>query len=156
MARDALSALGYLDRATLTGWMTDDAFMFVAFKDGRLVGFRCVSRKAPPWVAEWFRLRPHQLYGVDIYTVPEQRRSGLARAIFARTSPMLHARGFTELLGVQRLDNADSIAALARSGFTRLGRLTRRRLPWGVSYSFVAAGDATPRIATTEFAPAES
>lgn len=140
---DWLAALGHVDRATLAEWMGADYFMFVAFRAGRPVGFRCVCRRAPPWVADWFRLRPDQLYGVDVFTVPEQRRSGLARAIFARTSPMLHARGFTELLGVQRLDNVDSIAALARSGFTRLGRLTRRRRLWRVTYAFVEDTAAT-------------
>jgi GNAT superfamily N-acetyltransferase len=95
---DWLAALGHHDRATVGEWLAPGYFLFVAFRDGAPVGFRCVSRHAAPWVADWFRRRPDQLYGVDIYVVPEHRRGGMARAIFARTSPLLHARGFTELL----------------------------------------------------------
>ena len=142
---DWLASLGHHDRSTFNRWLEADHFLFVAFTGGQPLGFRCVSTKPAPWLAGYFRLRPDQLYGIDIFTAPARRRAGLARAIFARTSPLLYARGFRELVGVQRLDNADSIAALARCGFVRTGCLTRHRFLWRVWFSFAPADEAPAR-----------
>ena len=54
--------------------------------------------------------------------------------------------GFTEVLGVHRTDNYDTIAATRAKGVVRLGTVTRERLLWHNRFTFEPEAAATPRI----------
>ena len=125
----------------LRAWYGADYFFFLVLKDGRPVAYRCLSRQLHPGVAGFVRLRRHQLFMVDKFTVPALRRRGLSRRLAIAMTPALVARGYREVLGVHRLDNDDTVAAVRAKGLERLGIVARFRLPWRVWFAF----DPAPR-----------
>jgi hypothetical protein len=125
----------------LRAWYGPDYFFFLALKEGRPVAYRCLSRQLHPGVAGFVRLRRHQLFMVDEFTVPALRRRGLSRRLAIAMTPALVARGYREVLGVHRLDNADTVAAVRAKGLEWLGIVARFRLPWRVWFAF----DPSPR-----------
>jgi hypothetical protein len=83
---------------------------------------------------------------VDEYTVPAYRRRGITRQMAYAMNPWIVGEGFTEVLGVHRTDNHDTIAATRAKGVVRLGTVTRTRVVWHTSFSFEP--DAPPPAGT--------
>ena len=114
--------------ATLESWLGPRFFFFLALRDGRPVSYRCLSTIVHPGVAGFVRLRPDQVFMVDEFTVPAQRRRGVTRRMAIAMAPTLTARGYRQVLGIHRVDNHDTIAAARAKGVERLGVVTRWRL----------------------------
>ena len=125
-----------MPEAVLRRWCESGYFFFVTWKGDDVVSYRCLSTYVHPGVEGFVRLGPSQLFMVDEYTVPEHRRRGITRQMAYAMSPWMKAEGFTEVLGVHRTDNHDTIAATRAKGVTRLGTITRFRLLWLTQLSF--------------------
>jgi len=85
------------------------------------------------------RLRPDQIFMVDEFTEPGFRRRGVTRQMAIAMTPLLMRRGFREVLGIHRVDNADTIAAARAKGIPRIGTITRTCLLWKSWFSYSAA-----------------
>jgi hypothetical protein len=114
-------------------------YFFLTLIDGQPVSYRCLSTLVHPGVEGFVRLRPDQIFMVDEYTVPVFRRRGITRRIAAAMAPTLVARGFREVVGIHRVDNGDTIAAVETKGIPRVGTVTRWCVPWYVWFTFEAA-----------------
>jgi hypothetical protein len=114
--------------ATLESWLGPRFFFFLALRDGRPVSYRCLSTAVHPGVAGFVRLRPDQVFMVDEFTVPAERRRGITRRMAIAMAPTLTARGYRQVLGIHRVDNHDTIAAARAKGVERLGVVTRWRV----------------------------
>ena len=98
------------------------------------------------------RLTPSQLFMVDEYTVPRYRRRGITRQMTYAMSPWMEEEGFSEVLGVHRIDNHDTIAATRAKGVARLGTITRSRLLWITRVTFAPESpEPTPEGTTASF-----
>jgi hypothetical protein len=115
---------------TLATWSREDHFFFIAVRDGVPISYRCLSTRVHLDVRDAIRLRAHQLFVVDEYTVPSHRRRGITRLLAIATNPIVMARGYREVVGVHRTDNDDTIAATRRKAIVTLGTLTCSRLGW--------------------------
>jgi len=111
--------------AILAEWCGPRYFFFLTLIDGQPVSYRCLSTLVHPGVEGFVRLRPDQIFMVDEYTVPVFRRRGITRRIAAAMAPTLVARGFREVVGIHRVDNGDTIAAVEAKGIPRVGTVTR-------------------------------
>ena len=104
---------------------------------------RCHTGACPtlihPGVEGFVRLRPDQIFMVDEFTAPPFRRRGITRRMAAAMAPALVARGFREVVGIHRVDNHDTIAAVEAKGIPRVGTVTRWCVPWHVWFTFEAA-----------------
>ncbi|MGH6690473.1 MAG: GNAT family N-acetyltransferase [Gammaproteobacteria bacterium] len=125
-----------MPEAVLRRWCEPGYFFFVTWKGDEAVSYRCLSTYVHPGVEGFVRLTPSQLFMVDEYTVPRYRRRGITRQMVYAMSPWMEAEGFTEVLGVHRTDNYDTIAASRAKGVPRLGTITRSRLLWVTRVSF--------------------
>ncbi len=138
-----------MPEAVLRRWCESGYFFFVTWKGDEVISYRCLSTYVHPGVEGFVRLGPSQLFMVDEYTVPEYRRRGITRQMAHAMSPWMEAEGFTDVLGVHRIDNYDTIAATRAKGVTRLGTITRLRLGWMTHVSFAAdSPHATPEGTT--------
>jgi GNAT superfamily N-acetyltransferase len=135
----ALARFGRQQHDTLRLWLERGYFFFVAVADGQLVGYRCLAPRPHPWVQDYFRLRPHQIYGLDLFTLPAWRGRGLTWDLMAVSNPVLLAHGYREILSIQRTDNAESIATTRARGIQRLGTLERRSFLGRATFRFVPA-----------------
>jgi hypothetical protein len=61
--------------------------------------------------------------------------------------PALERLGISEVLGIHRTDNHDTIAAARKKGIPRVGTITRYRMLWHVWFDYVDALDgAAPTL----------
>lgn len=86
------------------------AILLLALRDGRPVGYAAFRHAAGE--AELLRLAVR----------PEERRRGVARALFFEGAGRLQAGGIQVVFLEVRLDNAPAIALYESLGFTRTGR----------------------------------
>lgn len=124
--------------SVLRAWLGPDYFFFVALINDEPVSYRCLSRRIHPGVSEVIHLRPDQLFMVDEYTTPEFRRRGITRGLAAGMLPVLQELGIREVLGVHRIDNHDTIAAIRKKGIPRVGTIHRCRIFWHVWFKYEA------------------
>lgn len=110
---------------TLRAWLRPGHFFFVAARDGVPIAYRCLSTNPHRWVRDYFTLRPDQIYSLDLFTHAAWRSRGVSHDLMAGSNPILVAQGFREVVSIQRLDNAESIAMTRARGITQLGTLTR-------------------------------
>ena len=132
----ALERLGRQRPDTLRAWMRPGQFLFVAEHAGEIIGYRALAPKPHPWVAGYFRLRPDQIYGLDLFTHPAWRRRGVTYELMAYANPRLLAQGYREVISIQRVDNHESIATTRARGIARLGVLERRTFFGRVRFRF--------------------
>lgn len=125
-----------MPEAVLRRWCDPGYFFFVTWKGDEVVSYRCLSTYVHPGVDGFVRLAPHQLFMVDEFTVPAFRRRGITRQMAYAMNGWMVAQGFTEVLGVHRTDNHDTIAATRAKGVARLGTITRSRMLWISRVSF--------------------
>jgi hypothetical protein len=142
-----------MPEAVLRRWCEPGYYLFVTWKGDEVVSYRCLSTYVHPGVDGFVRLAPHQLFMVDEYTVPRYRRQGITRQMAYAMSPWVLSCGFTEVLGVHRTDNHDTIAATRAKGVTRLGTVTRWRLPWSTRFAFEPERAPAPRLEGLAGAP---
>ena len=122
--------------AVLQRWCEPGYFFFVTWQGDEVVSYRCLSTYVHPGVDGFIRLAPHQLFMVDEYTVPRFRRRGITRQMAYAMNPWVVEAGFSEVLGVHRTDNHDTISATRAKGVTRLGMITRWRFGWTTRFAF--------------------
>lgn len=125
-----------MPEAVLRRWCEPGYFFFVTWKGDEVVSYRCLSTYVHPGVDGFISLGPSQLFMVDEFTVPRYRRRGITRQMAFAMSPWVLGCGYTEVLGVHRTDNHDTIAATRAKGVTRVGTVTRWRLGTTVRFSF--------------------
>lgn len=125
-----------MPEAVLRRWCEPGYFFFVTWKGDEVISYRCLSTYVHPGVDGFVRLAPTQLFMVDEFTVPEYRRRGITRQMAYAMNPWVLAHGFSEVLGVHRTDNYDTIAATRAKGVARLGTITRARLLWHTRFAF--------------------
>lgn len=136
--------------ATYRSWLRPGYLLFLALHEGCPIAYRCLSTIPSPWVAGFFRLRPDQIYSVDVFTLPEYRRRRAAARLRIAMAPVLLGRGFREVLSIQRPDNAESNAYTDRTGIARIGVLTRTCIAGRVRFSFTPlSGPPGPRPPST-------
>ena len=127
--------------AILERWCDPDFFFFLTLVGGEPVSYRCLSTRVHPGVAGFIRLGPGQVFMVDEFTDPGFRRRGITRRMAVAMAPRLLARGVREVVGIHRVDNHDTIAAVRAKGIARVGTVTRTRLLWKVWFDW-SPGDA--------------
>jgi L-amino acid N-acyltransferase YncA len=76
-------------------------------------------------VAGFFRLRD-DLYSLGLFVHAAWRGRGLTYELMAVGNPALLARGYREIISIQRLDNRASITMTDARGIARVGTLERR------------------------------
>jgi hypothetical protein len=104
-------------------WLRADHFFYVLVRGGTLAGYRCLSTKARPSLSGFFKLRPHQLFVVDLFVRPELRRLGLARIMQFAVAHDVVARGFSEAFAVVAPSNYDEILSGPRRRVLPIGTL---------------------------------
>jgi GNAT superfamily N-acetyltransferase len=122
--------------------MRPGSFFFVALSAGELIGYRALAPKPHPWVAGFLRLRPDQIYALDLYTHPAWRGRGVTWELIVSMNPILVKHGYREVVSIQRTDNAESIATTRARRIARLGTLERRSFLGRVRFRFERSGDA--------------
>jgi hypothetical protein len=142
-----------MPEAVLRRWCDPGYFFFVTWRGDEVVSYRCLSTYVHPGVLGFIRLGPGQLFMVDEYTVPCHRRRGITRQMAYAMNSWVLGLGFHEVLGVHRTDNHDTIAATRAKGVTRLGTITRWRLPWSTRYSFAPETAEGHGVEGVTFAP---
>jgi hypothetical protein len=120
-------------------WCGPDYYFFLTLKDGVAISYRCLSTLIHPGVVGFVRLRSDQIFMVDEFTVPAFRRRGVTRQMAIAMTPLLMRRGFREVLGIHRVDNADTIAAARAKGIPRIGTITRTCVLWKTWFSYSVA-----------------
>lgn len=130
-----------MSRQALRAWCGRDYYFFIALHAGVPVSYRCLSRHVHPGVVGFIRLAPYQIFMVDEFTVPEFRRRGITRQLAIAMAPLLGARGFREVLGIHRVDNQDTIAAVRAKDIPRIGTVTRLRMLGRTSFTYEPASD---------------
>lgn len=141
-----------MPEAVLRRWCDSGYFFFMTWKGDEVVSYRCLSTYVHPGVDGFVRLTPSQLFMVDEYTVPRYRRRGITRQMTYAMSPWMEEEGFSEVLGVHRIDNHDTIAATRAKGVARLGTITRSRLLWITRVTFAPESpEPTPEGTTASF-----
>jgi GNAT superfamily N-acetyltransferase len=90
----------------------DNDWLFVACHGDRIVGSRLCSRTVPPrgLMSRVLRLGPGQVWGSDVFCLPEYRNAGIGGALVAFADRYLAARGYAERFGVIPASNAASMA----------------------------------------------
>lgn len=132
-----------MSRQTLHTWCGPDYYFFITLKDGVPISYRCLSRLVHPGMIGFIELRPHQIFMVDEFTAPEFRRRGITRQLAVAMTPLLVAHGFQEVLGIHRVDNEDTIAAVRAKGIPRIGTVTRWRVLGKTSFTYEPATAVT-------------
>jgi len=140
-----------MSRQTLRTWCCPNYHFFLTLKDGVPISYRCLSRLIHPGVVGFIQLRPHQIFMVDEFTVPEFRRRGVTRQMAIAMAPLLVAHGFHEVFGIHRVDNHDTIAAVRAKGIPRLGTVTRWCVLGKTSFTY----EPDPGVAATAWDRAE-
>jgi GNAT superfamily N-acetyltransferase len=136
---------GRMAPSVLRAWCGPSYYFFLALIDGEPVSYRCLSTRLHPGVVDLIRLEPGQVFMVDEFTDPAFRRRGITRQLAIGMTPILQSLGITEVLGIHRTDNHDTIAAARKKGIPRLGTVTRYRALWHVWFDYVDAEE--PRTA---------
>jgi hypothetical protein len=136
-----------MPEAVLRRWCEPGYYFFVTWRGDEVVSYRCLSTYVHPGVEGFIGLGPGQLFMVDEFTVPRHRRRGTTRQMAYAMNPWLLEGGFTEVLGVHRTDNHDTIAATRAKGVTRVGTVTRWRLFTITRFSFEPEPSALPLAA---------
>lgn len=149
---DALAAFAPHPRPRLQAWLGRGYLAALALKGGEAVGYYSFMTRPPQRVRPAIRLRPDELFAVEIYTVPSLRRQGITRRFRIAIARMLRERGYRGTWGLQAplnylaVDAADRLPALTR----RTGTLTRRCLLGRVGFDFdPAAPLSAPRVASS-------
>lgn len=89
----------------------DRDWLFIACDRDRIVGTRLVSRSIPPYgvVARAIRLGSGQVWGGEVFCVPEYRNRGIARCLSLFGDRYLVSLGYREIVGVIDAANIQSL-----------------------------------------------
>jgi GNAT superfamily N-acetyltransferase len=89
----------------------DRNWLFVASDRDRIVATRLVSGSVPPYgvVARAIRLGPGQLWGGEVFCVPEYRNRGIGRCLSLFGDRYLASLGYREIVGVIDAANIKSL-----------------------------------------------
>lgn len=123
-----MASFPHLTRSTISRWRRPGHFFFLSILGAQPVGYRCLTTVAAPSLRRFLRLRPHQLFTVDIFTQPDLRRRGLTRPLKIVAARHVVQQGYHEIWAVQRVTNYDTVVAAERTGTVRVGTLTRTSL----------------------------
>ncbi len=146
-------AFPHLKAATIAAWLRPDHFFYIMRQGGKPLGYRCISTKAGPAVAGFFRLRPDHVFVINIYTRPEFRRRGLSRVAQIATARDLVARGFRTIFATESPLNYDSIISADRKRIQRrVGTLTRTCLLGWVRFTLTPPTTLSPQLVHRQLA----
>jgi GNAT superfamily N-acetyltransferase len=132
---DDLASLGELDRrgrgAALQEEIADSGdWLFVACHGQRIVAIRRCSRAVPEHslISRVVELKAGQVWGADIYCVPEYRNRGIGGHLALFGERYLASLGYRQLFGVIAVGNAASIRMHSRVGKKPVCRVSYLRL----------------------------
>jgi hypothetical protein len=134
-----LVRLGRQTSNTLRAWLRPEFSLFVAVAVAQPIAYRCLATRVHRWVAPFLGLGPGQIYSFDLFIDPRWRQRGVTQDIMAVTNPLLVARGFREVLSIQRTNNQESIAMTRARAIARLGTITRSVRFGRVRFAFTPA-----------------
>ncbi len=123
--RALITPFPHLKPSVISRWAGPGYFFFLALLGGRPVGYRCLANAASPSLARFFRLRPDQLFTIDIFIQPDLRRRGLTRPLKIVAARHVVHQGYCETWAVERTTNYDTVVAAERTGTVRAGTLIR-------------------------------
>jgi hypothetical protein len=119
----------YRRQSEFREWLSSGSWVFIAL-DGELpVAFNVASTDdfvQPPFSR--IPLRNHQIWGVDLYTLPSYRRRGAARAVADYKFRFLAEKGFKEYVTFTRADNKAATAMSTKRAGREFCRLTYLRI----------------------------
>jgi hypothetical protein len=144
--RALIASFPHLGPSLISKWAGPGHFFFLASHQGRPVGYRCLATVAPLSLKPFLRLRPHQLFTVDIFTAPDARRRGLTRAMKNASARYLVHRGYRETWSVQRVTNYDTVIASERTGSLRVGTLVRASFLGWTRFTLIPATVVSPTL----------
>lgn len=145
-------AFPHLKPSTIANWLRPDHLFFVILHEGKLAGYRCVATGAGPALSRFFRLRPDQLFIVQLYTRPELRRLGLTRITKLAVARDVAARGFCGAFATEAPTNHATIISADRKGTLRVGTLTRTCLLGRVRFSLTPSTRLSPDLVSRQVA----
>ncbi len=113
--------------ATFRTWLGPNHFLYLALAGGELAAYRCDATIVPPSIRPVLRLRPDQVFMVDIATAPAFRRQGITRRIRIAMAREMLRLGYRDSWGLQRPLNREALTAFDRTPdvIQRFGTLTR-------------------------------
>jgi len=95
---------------------------FGALEDGRVAGYVWLAYSAARYTDRvWVRTDASSRYTYKVFVRPEHRGRGLARELYRRADAAGLARGRTRAVMVVQADNAASLRAARRDGFSIVG-----------------------------------
>lgn len=131
-----LNNLGELERYDRRGSIIrahveeDGDWLFVACHGRRIVGTRLVSRTVPPLgvVSRVVTLGPGQVWGGEVFCVPDARGQGIARHLSTFGDRHMASLGYTEIFGVVDAGNIPSLRMHRHKGVQFVCYVTYVRL----------------------------
>ncbi|MGH7301185.1 MAG: hypothetical protein ACREJE_12305, partial [Candidatus Rokuibacteriota bacterium] len=113
--------------ATFRTWLGPNHFLCLALAGDELAAYRCDATIVPPSIRPVLRLRPDQVFMVDLSTAPAFRRQGVARQIWIAMAREMLRLGYRDSWGLQRPLHREALAAFDRTPdvVQRFGTLTR-------------------------------
>jgi hypothetical protein len=145
-SKPLIASFPHLGPSLISKWAGPGHFFFLACHHGRPVGYRCLATVAPFSLKPFLRLRPHQLFTVDIFTAPHARRRGLTRAMKIVSARHLLDKGYRETWSVQRVTNHDTVIASERTGSLRVGTLVRMSVLGWTRFTVMPATVVSPTL----------
>ena len=96
---------------------TDNDWLFIGCHDGRIVATRRVTRVVrDPVIARVVTLAPEQVWGADIFCLPEHRHNGVSRHLINFSDAFMASLGYKELLATVEAANTPMIRSALRGG----------------------------------------
>jgi putative ABC transport system substrate-binding protein len=135
-----------LTRSTISRWQRPEYFFFLSLLGGQPVGYRCLATVAAPSLRRFLRLRPHQLFTVDVFTRPDLRRRGLTRPLKIVAARHVVQRGYREIWSVERTTNYDTVVSAERTGTVRVGTLVRTSFLGRAQFAVTPATIMSPAL----------
>jgi len=130
--RDAESLAVFAPRmrpAQFLAWVDDGSFVHLAFHGARPVGYRIVSTRGPHGpLSEVVRLRPDEVWVVDLYTVPEYRGRGIGGCLGTHMDRHVAAAGYRGMYSTNLMTNPAAIRTSLKQGDQFRALVTYRRL----------------------------
>lgn len=112
-------------------YLENNVWVFLALDGNQPVAYNVVSRRSPTRPPlSWIKLENNQLFGMDIYTLPEHRKREAARRLMAHRNRLLREWGYDETISTVREKNLPSLRLLSKPTARVVQRLTYLRFLW--------------------------
>ena len=130
----------------LLDWVTEpDTWLFIAFLDGRPVGYDCVSRHLPSaFPFAQLTLAPDEVWVRDVYTLPAYRRLRVRRTLRAHRASVLRQQGFVRYIAAAAEENLSALIATYDGTVEAVSGLQYTRRLW--VRTIVTIADARARL----------